>query len=248
MCALVLGAMGPLENATILIHCQHPILTLGIQSLFERRSDLKAIVTSGAERAIDIARTIQPDVIVLDMNSEFDLGFLRAIKRQSPESKAVLWIESISTELAFQAFNLGVTGIINKTLSPDEFLQDLRAVAQGNIRIEPELMDAIIMAKTVKLTKRESELVMLVAQGLKNKEIGAELNITENTVKAYLSRLFQKLNVKDRLDLALYGLKNLKAPSGPIEQRQPNAFLPSAFSRNAATRMFDPTLLHLNKD
>src|SRR5271156_5396793 len=224
--------MGPLESATVLIHCQHPILTLGIQSLFDKRADLKAIVTSGAERAIDIARSIQPEVIVLDMNSEFDLGFLRAIKRQSPESKAVLWIESISTELAFQAFNLGVIGIINKTLSPDDFLQDLRSVAQGNVRIEPELMDAIIMAKTVKLTKRESELVMLVAQGLKNKEIGAELNITENTVKAYLSRLFQKLNVKDRLDLALYGLKNLKAPAGPIEQRQPNAFLSSAFSRN----------------
>ena len=215
--------------------------------MFEKRTDLKAVVTSGAERAIDIARSIQPDVIVLDMNSEFDLGFLRAIKRQSPDSRAVLWIESISTELAFQAFNLGVTGIINKTLSPDEFVQDLRSVSQGNIRIEPELMDAIIMAKTVKLTKRESELVMLVAQGLKNKEIGAELNITENTVKAYLSRLFQKLNVKDRLDLALYGLKNLKAPSGQIEQRQPNAFLASAFSRNAATRVFDPAL-YLNKE
>ena len=241
--------MSPLENATVLIHCQHPILTLGIQSLFEKRTDLKAVVTSGADRAIDIARSMQPDIIVLDMNSEFDLGFLRAIKRQSPESKAVLWIESISTELAFQAFNLGVIGILNKTLTPEEFLGALRAVSQGNIRIEPELMDAIIMAKTVKLTKRESELVMLVAQGLKNKEIGAELNITENTVKAYLSRLFQKLNVKDRLDLALYGLKNLKAPSGPIEQRQPNAFLPSAFSRNAATRVFDPAMLHShNKD
>jgi DNA-binding NarL/FixJ family response regulator len=240
--------MGTIETATVLIHCQHPILTLGIQALFERRNDLKAVVTAGAERAIEIARSIQPEVIVLDMNSEFDLGFLRAIKRQSPDSKAVLWIESISTELAFQAFNLGVIGIINKTLSPEDFVQNLRAVAQGNIRIEPELMDAIIMAKTVKLTKRESELVMLVAQGLKNKEIGAELNITENTVKAYLSRLFQKLNVKDRLDLALYGLKNLKAPAGQIEQRQPNAFLPSAFSRNAATRIFDPAMLHMNKD
>jgi DNA-binding NarL/FixJ family response regulator len=243
----VLGAMGTIEIATVLIHCQHPILTLGIQALFEKRNDMKALVTAGAERAIDIARSIQPDVIVLDMNSEFDLGFLRAIKRQSPESKVVLWIESISTELAFQAFNLGVSGIINKTLSPEEFVQDLRAVAQGNIRIQPELMDAIIMAKTVKLTKRESELVMLVAQGLKNKEIGAELNITENTVKAYLSRLFQKLNVKDRLDLALYGLKNLKAPAGPIEPRQPNAFLPSSFSRNAAPRIFDSSMYHLNK-
>jgi len=145
---------------------------------------------------------------------------------------------------------LGVIGILNKRLSPDEFLQNLNAIAQGNVRIEPELMDAIIMAKTVKLTKRESELVLLVAQGLKNKEIGAELNITENTVKAYLSRLFQKLNVKDRLDLALYGLKNLKAPSGPIEPRQPSNFLPSAFGRNAANRAFDPSimLMNLNKD
>jgi DNA-binding NarL/FixJ family response regulator len=240
--------MAPTENATILIHCQHPILTLGIQSLFEKRSDLKAVVTSGAERAVELARSIQPEVIVLDMNSEFDLGFLRTIKRQSPESKAVLWIESISTELAFQAFNLGVVGIINKTLSPEEFLQNLHAVAQGNVRIEPELMDAIIMAKTVKLTKRESELVMLVAQGLKNKEIGAELNITENTVKAYLSRLFQKLNVKDRLDLALYGLKNLKARSGPIEPRQPNTFFPSAFNRNAGSRAIDPGMLLMNKE
>jgi DNA-binding NarL/FixJ family response regulator len=241
--------MGPLESATVLIHCQHPILTLGLQTLFEKRTDMKAVVTSGTDRAIDIARSIQPEVIVLDMNAEFDLGFLRTIKRQSPDSKAVLWIESISTELAFQAFNLGVTGIFNKTLSPDDFIQDLRAVAQGTIRIQPELMDAIIMAKTVKLTKRESELVMLVAQGLKNKEIGAELNITENTVKAYLSRLFQKLNVKDRLDLALYGLKNLRAPSGPIEQRQPNVFLPSAFNnRNAASRLFDPAMLLLTKE
>jgi DNA-binding NarL/FixJ family response regulator len=240
--------MGHLESATVLIHCQHPILTLGIQSLFEKRSDLKAVITAGSEHAVEIARAIQPEVVVLDMNSEFDLGFLRAIKRNSAESKIVLWIESISTELAFQAFNLGVIGIVNKNLAPEQFIQDLKFVAEGNVRIEPELMDAIIMAKTVKLTKRESELVMLVSQGLKNKEIGAELNITENTVKAYLSRLFQKLNVKDRLDLALYGLKNLKAPAGPIEPRQPNAFLASAFGRGAAPRSFDPAIMMMNKD
>jgi DNA-binding NarL/FixJ family response regulator len=242
--------MAPMDNATVLVHCQHPVLTLGIQSLFEKsgdRGDLKVVVTSGAERTIELARAIQPDVIVLDINAEFDLGFLRTIKRQAADAKVVLWIEGISTELAFQAFNLGVAGIINKTLSPDEFLQNLRAVAQGSIRIEPALMDAIVMAKTVKLTKRESELVMLVAQGLKNKEIGAQLNITENTVKAYLSRLFQKLNVKDRLDLALYGLKNLKAPAGPIESRQQN-FLPSAFHRGPEGRVFDPSMFMINKD
>ena len=184
---------------------------------------------------MDIARNVQPDLIILDINSKFDLEFLRAIKRQSPNSKIVLRIDSIPKKLAFQAFSLGVTGILNQMLSPDEFLQDLRAVFQGAIRIEPELMDAITLARTVKLTKRETELVMLVAQGLKNKEIGAELNIANNTVKAYLSRLFQKLNVKHRLDLGPYGLKKVKVASSPIEPWQPNNFHLPAFSRNPAT-------------
>lgn len=206
-------------QATVLIHCQHPILMIGLQSLFENRTDFGAAITSSAEQAVEIARGKQPDLIVLELNAEFDLGFLRTIKRAAPHAKAMLWIDNISTELAFQSFNLGVVGILNKSVSAEQFITELHLVAEGNIRIEQKLMDAIIMAKTVKLTKRESELVMLVAQGLKNKEIGTALDITENTVKAYLSRLFQKLNVKDRLDLALYGLKNLKAPSSHADSR-----------------------------
>jgi DNA-binding CsgD family transcriptional regulator len=66
----------------------------------------------------------------------------------------------------------------------------------------------------VALTKRESQLVALLSQGLKNKEIASTLQISEGTVKVYLSRLFQKVGVKDRFELALYGLKNLQNMAG----------------------------------
>jgi DNA-binding NarL/FixJ family response regulator len=205
--------MGILEQTSIVLYCQHPILSLGLTNLFQTCADLRVYTVSRIEEAIELAEGIRPDIVVLDSNSGLDLELLRTIKRAAPETKLVLWIDSISTELAFQAFNMGVRGILWKTLGGDDFLQHLREVQKGQLRIEKELMNSIAGAKTIKLTKRESELVSLVAQGLKNKEIATELTITENTVKAYLSRLFQKLNVKDRLDLALYGLKNLAQPS-----------------------------------
>jgi DNA-binding CsgD family transcriptional regulator len=72
-------------------------------------------------------------------------------------------------------------------------------------------------ARRYSLTRREGQLVTLLAQGLKNKEIATSLNISEGTVKVYLSRLFQKLGVKDRFELALYGLKNLAPGASSVD-------------------------------
>jgi DNA-binding CsgD family transcriptional regulator len=83
-------------------------------------------------------------------------------------------------------------------------------VAEGELWFDKSLTASFLTARTVTLTNRESQLVMLLAQGLKNKEIAHALNISEGTVKVYLSRLFQKVGVKDRFELALYGLRNLQ--------------------------------------
>jgi DNA-binding NarL/FixJ family response regulator len=149
------------------------------------------------------------------MNADFHLGFLQAVRKVSKDSKLVLWVDSISTEMAFQSFNLGVRGVLRKMLAPSVFLAQLRNIRDGNLWIEKTLMNSIVSAKAVQLTRREAQLVSLLAQALKNKEIAATMNVTENTVKAYLSRLFQKLGVKDRLELALYGLKNMNGTTNP---------------------------------
>ena len=78
--------------------------------------------------------------------------------------------------------------------------------------------DSFLSAKRIALTKREGQLVSLLSQGLKNKEIASMLLISEGTVKVYLSRLFQKVGVKDRFELALYGLKNLTTGHGTLEK------------------------------
>ena len=95
-----------------------------------------------------------------------------------------------------------------------------RKVQAGELWFEKALTDSFLSAKRIALTRREGQLVTLLAQGLKNKEIASMLLISEGTVKVYLSRLFQKLGVKDRFELALYGLKNLTGGQGALD-RQP---------------------------
>jgi DNA-binding NarL/FixJ family response regulator len=130
----------------------------------------------------------------------------------------VLWVHSISTELALQAMALGVRGILRKTLPSDLLIKCLQRVNEGEFWFEKALTDSFLSAKRIALTKREGQLVSLLSQGLKNKEIASMLLISEGTVKVYLSRLFQKVGVKDRFELALYGLKNLTTGHGTLEK------------------------------
>lgn len=202
--------MGPANPVCrLLLYCEHPILAFGLQSILKTEEDFAVEFTRSKEEAITEVQAGHADILLLDMTADFHLGFLQEIRRTGADCKIVLWVDSISTETAYQAFSLGVRGILQKMLLPETFLTHLRSIREGNLWIEKGLMNSIASAKTVSLTRREAQLVSLLAQALKNKEIATTLNVTENTVKAYLSRLFQKLGVKDRLELALYGLKNL---------------------------------------
>jgi DNA-binding CsgD family transcriptional regulator len=88
-------------------------------------------------------------------------------------------------------------------------------VSEGESWFDKALTDSIMTARNYSLTRREGQLVTLLTQGLKNKEIATQMKITEGTVKVYMSRLLRKLEVKDRFELALYGLKNL-APASDV--------------------------------
>ena len=113
---------------------------------------------------------------------------------------------------------LGVRGILRKTLPSELLIKCLQRVNEGEFWFEKALTDSFLSAKRIALTKREGQLVSLLSQGLKNKEIASMLLISEGTVKVYLSRLFQKVGVKDRFEFALYGLKNLTTGHGTLEK------------------------------
>jgi DNA-binding NarL/FixJ family response regulator len=159
-------------------------------------------------------RSGQADVLIMDLTSDVTAAVLSELKRTAPECKIVLWANSLSTELAFQAMGLGVRGILRRTLGPGLIVKCIQRVHQGELWFEKALTDRFLSSTRVALTRREGQLVALLSQGKKNKEIAAQSLISEGTVKVYFSKLFQKVGVKDRFELALYGLKNLTAGQG----------------------------------
>jgi DNA-binding NarL/FixJ family response regulator len=192
----------------ILLFTDQPVLAQGLAAILSAQFDLISICERN-DNLIDIVAARQPDVVLLDLQSGVTFGQLAELKNVLPNCKVVLWVHTIPTALAFQAMTLGVRGILRKTLAPALVAKCFQKVLEGELWFEKALTDSFLTAETVALTRREGQLVTLLAQGLRNKEIAATLGITETTVKVYLSRLFQKVGVQDRFELAIYGLKNL---------------------------------------
>jgi DNA-binding NarL/FixJ family response regulator len=151
-------------------------------------------------------------VVLLAVDTSVDWGLLNQLRRESPDTKVVLWLHEITPELAYQAIECGVRGILRKSLAPEMIVKCVRKVHAGELWLEKALTQTFLSGRTIKVSKREGELITLVTQGLKNKEIATVMGITEGTVKVYLSRLFGKIGARDRFELALIGLRN--APSG----------------------------------
>lgn len=211
----------------LLLYSDEPVLARGFASVISAEPDFELIsIATSMAGLISRMTSDQPDVVVMDLTSEITFGALAEMKAAMQQSKVVLWVHNISTELAFQAMGVGVRGILRKTLNPDVVIKSLRRVHEGELWFEKSLTDSFLSAKRVSLTRREGQLVTLLAQGLKNKEIATMLLISEGTVKVYLSRLFQKLGVKDRFELALYGLKNLTTGQGGLSSAERGADMP----------------------
>jgi DNA-binding NarL/FixJ family response regulator len=198
--------------ASILFFSDQPVLARGLREILRGEEGLELIDhASNTDRLLESIALTPPDILFLDLTSDFTLDFLASVHRGAPAAKIVLWVHFISTEMALQAMGLGVRGILSKTLPPEVLANGLRKIQDGELWFEKALTDSILTARRYTLTRREGQIVSLVAQGLKNKELGVALNISEGTVKVYLSRLFKKLGLKDRFELALFGLKNLTA-------------------------------------
>jgi DNA-binding NarL/FixJ family response regulator len=187
-----------------------PNLAAGVACTLAPAAGVELVfVCDRAANLVEQIKAHSPDVLLLDRTPDVTLGMLAKLQREVPSSSVVLWVRVIAPEAAYLAMELGVRAILRKTLPSEKLLECLRRVAEGEVWFEPNLTARFLTAKSVTLTRRESELVTLLAQGLKNKEIATALNISEPSVKAYLTKLFQKVGAKDRFELALYGMKNL---------------------------------------
>ena len=204
----------------ILLYSDEPVLAKGLESVLRQVEGFDLLPTCATLASLmEQISHGSPDLVLMDLTPEITYAVLSEMKHAMANSKTVLWVNSISTELAFQAMGLGVRGILRKTLPADLQIKCLQKVQAGELWFEKALTDSFLCARRVALTQREGQLVSLLSQGLKNKEIATTLGISEGTVKVYLSRLFQKVGVKDRFELALFGLKNLTTGQLPVGEK-----------------------------
>jgi len=192
----------------VLVLTDQPILARGFQEVLSAGG---IEVTSAGDPAGDLSHSANQELVLLDLTGEFTFETLADAHRRMPGCNLVIRVGPMSRELVFQALEYGVRGILPVQLSPDMLIQSLQRIAKGEMVIE--VTDSgfdPVGEKRVSFSEREKQVVELLAQGLKNKEIAAAMNLAEGTVKVYLSRLFKKTKVRDRFELMIYRAQDRK--------------------------------------
>ena len=200
---------------SVVLYTDQPFLAEGMASVLGLHPSFRLDLFSHSfPEIVEFVKQNRPGIVVLDLTEELNLSHLRQLKQAESRCRIALWAYKIAEELAFHAMQAGVRGILRKWAPIDSFFLDLEAIRDGELRFENELLEGFLSGTRVVLTPREGQLIAQMVQGLKNKEIAHNLGICEGTVKVYLSRLFKKLGVNDRFELALFGLKSLQG--GPV--------------------------------
>lgn len=203
----------------VLLVDDHTLVRKGIASLLAARNiEVVGEAANGAE-AVEKARALKPTVILMDVQMPVCNGLqaTRLIKSEMPDIKIVMLTVSDEDEDLFEAIRSGADGYILKNLKAEEFFHLLSTLDRGETAITPALANRVITefarrssAATDRneepLTARELEVLHLVAAGSPNKEIASRLMVSENTVKFHLRNVMEKLQLRNRTQLAAYAI------------------------------------------
>ena len=194
----------------VLLVDDHPMIGAALDMLLRGTAyELLGRSRSVGEAGRDIAR-LKPDLILLDVNLPDGSGLdvLRKVARMRSRPRVILLTAGMDEAQLLAAADLEPQGMVLKTSDPSLLTECIDAVAAGKRWIDPEIADRTRRAQeradsAPALTRRERELIELVRQGLRNRDIAAELGVTEGTVKVYLHAIFDKFNVENRTELAM---------------------------------------------
>jgi two-component system nitrate/nitrite response regulator NarL len=197
-----------------------PVLLRGFEYVLSSRGFEIAGSCQPAGFAKALGATGPPDALLLDITAGLTFANLSDLHACVPECPVVLWADALPLELMFKTLEFGVRGIVQRNVQPEQLVDSLRKVVAGELQIGfAATSDAAQPRRRVSLTPREREIVLFLRQGMRNKQIAGEMGITEGTVKIYLFRLFHKLGVRNRFELARCGtLDQLQlSPGAPVE-------------------------------
>jgi len=214
----------------VLIVDGHPIVLEGLRTVLARQTEIDIVgeASDGVE-AIEKTVSLDPDVVLMELKlPRVDgLTVLRSIQARAPRSKVIIFSSSENKEEFVEAMKLGCLGILSKDAPTGLIEKSVNKVHAGEIWLDSNTTAAVIRQfasptefpaihggngkssrERAQLSQREREIIILIAQGYKNKEIAEKMFITEQTVKNHLHNVFAKLGVSDRLELALYAIHN----------------------------------------
>jgi two-component system, NarL family, response regulator DegU len=190
----------------LVLYTDDELLSLGALSVFSLCPQFRVLAAEpDLFSLLPFVEQVLPDIVLVDITPQMTVGLIANLRRVAPQARLILWARTFSEELRHQAREIGVTGFVHRGGTRKEFMQSLIDMAGGD---ELAALEKPAHSTTVSLTNRESQLVTLLTQGLKNKEIASCLGVTEGTVRIYLSKLFAKIGARDRFEVAVFGLKN----------------------------------------
>lgn len=202
---------------TLVLADDHPIILEGLEQLFRRHKDFQVLATCNTgDDAIQAVREHRPDVIVLDvkMPSGDGLSVLKRIHEEKLPTRVILLTASMQEDEVLQAMEAGVWGLVLKESAAVSLVDSVRKVTRGERALDQGLIVRALDRAVERqsglrqtaglLSRREAEIVKMVAAGMRNKEIANKLFIGEGTVKTHLHTIFRKLGVHGRVELTLY--------------------------------------------
>jgi DNA-binding NarL/FixJ family response regulator len=212
------------EAVRVLIVDDHALFRRGLQMVLEGESDIDVVgEASDGHEAVERAEKTTPDVVLMDVRMPKRSGIeaTRAIKEVLPSAKILMLTISDEEADLYEAIKAGASGYLLKEISIEEVANAVREVQQGKSLISPSMASKLLneFAAMVKrrdertnipgprLTDRELEVLKLVAKGMNNRDIGAELFISENTVKNHVRNILEKLHLHSRMEAVVYAVR-----------------------------------------
>ena len=221
---------GLADKVRVLIVEDNPLLREGISAIIKRQPDIKVVSElGGGKRPLQMIRDLKPNILLLDLGlrSQSSLEIVKSVKSDFPETKVIVMSLAPTESDMLMFVKAGVSGFVLKGATTVNFLKTIRAVAHGK-KVLPQLMTGSLFSQiveqavsssippprvmeAVRMTKRERQVVVLIADGLSNKEIANKLHLSTYTVKSHVHNILEKLLLRSRVQIAKYALTNADA-------------------------------------
>lgn len=211
--------MNSYPRQSILIIDDHPLFRKGLSQLIQSAEEFEIVgEASGGKDGIALALDLHPDIILLDLNMKDMSGIdvLKALKPADIDSRIIMLTVSDSADDLIAALRAGADGYLLKDMEPEDLLINIRSAGLGRMTLNDKLTGMLARALSegirpknpleAGLTEQEGKILDQISTGKSNKIIAHELGITEGTVKVHVKHLLKKLNLKSRVEAALWAI------------------------------------------